>query len=45
MAERIQLSDESRYAQLATLVESWGYRASLERGHVLSRHELALAWF
>ena len=25
---RIQLSDEWRYAQLATLVESWGYRAS-----------------
>ena len=26
--ERIQLSDEWRYAQLATLIESWGYRAS-----------------
>ena len=27
MRERIQLSDEWRYAQLATLIESWGYRA------------------
>ena len=45
LAEQIQLSDEWRYAQLATLVESWGYRASVERDHVLSRRELALAWF
>ena len=26
-ASRIELSDEWRYAQLATLIESWGYRA------------------
>jgi hypothetical protein len=43
--ERIQLSDEWRYAQLATLIESWGYRASLERERVLSRPEMALTWF
>jgi hypothetical protein len=43
--ERIQLSDEWRYAQLATLIESWGYRVSLERGRVLPRQELGLAWF
>jgi hypothetical protein len=43
--ERIQLSDEWRYAQLATLIESWGYRASLERERLLPRHELALLWF
>jgi hypothetical protein len=43
--DRIQLSDEWRYAQLATLIESWGYRASLERERVLSRRELAKAWF
>jgi hypothetical protein len=43
--KRIQLSDEWRYAQLATLVESWGYRASLQRERVLTRTELALAWF
>jgi hypothetical protein len=43
--ERIQLSDEWRYAQLATLVESWGYRASIDRGKLLSRPEMAQAWF
>ena len=42
---RIQLSDEWRYAQLATLVESWGFRASSDRGQLLSREELAEAWF
>src|SRR5262245_12777000 len=44
-AARIQLSDEWRYAQLATLVESWGYRASLDREQLLSRREVASAWF
>ena len=44
-AERIQLSDEWRYAQLATLVESWGYRASLDRDRLLGRREMAQAWF
>jgi hypothetical protein len=43
--DRIQLSDEWRYAQLATLIESWGYRAGLERERMLSRRELAHAWF
>jgi hypothetical protein len=42
---RIQLSDEWRYAQLATLVESWGYRVSLERERLLGRAEMALLWF
>jgi hypothetical protein len=42
---RIVLSDEWRYAQLATLVEAWGYRASQCRGQLLSREELAEAWF
>ena len=45
MRERIELSDEWRYAQLATLIESWGYRASLERERVMDRPELALRWF
>jgi hypothetical protein len=45
MRDRIQLSDEWRYAQLATLIESWGYRASLERERVMDRPELALRWF
>jgi hypothetical protein len=42
---RIQLSDEWRYAQLASLVESWGFRASHARGRLLPREEMALAWF
>lgn len=45
MRERIQLSDEWRYAQLATLIESWGYRTSLERERVMDRQELGLRWF
>jgi hypothetical protein len=46
-AERaeIKLSDEWRYAQLASLIEAWGFRASHTRGRLLSREELALAWF
>jgi hypothetical protein len=42
---RIELSDEWRYAQLATLIESWGYRASLERERLLPRREMAQLWF
>jgi hypothetical protein len=43
--KRIELSDEWRYARLADLIEAWGYRASHERGHLLSREEMAKAWF
>src|SRR5215218_8647325 len=42
---KIQLSDEWRYAQLANLVEAWAYRASLDRGRLLSRREAAHLWF
>lgn len=42
---RIQLSDEWRYAQLASLVEAWGFRASHAREHLLSREDMARAWF
>ena len=42
---RIKLSDEWRYAQLAGLVEAWGFRASHAREHLLSREEMARAWF
>jgi hypothetical protein len=42
---RIQLSDEWRYAQLATLIESWGLRRSYEHDRLLSRSEIARAWF
>ncbi|MDA0179876.1 hypothetical protein OJ997_06185 [Solirubrobacter phytolaccae] len=42
---RIELSDEWRYAQLATLVEGWGYRVSLERERVIPRRELGVLWY
>jgi hypothetical protein len=42
---RIQLNDEWRYAELASLIEAWGLRASHAREHLLSREEIAAAWF
>lgn len=42
---QIQLSDEWRYAQLGSLIEAWGLRASYARERLLSRPEVALAWF
>jgi hypothetical protein len=42
--DRIKLSDEWRYAQLAMLVEAWGFRASHDRERLLSREETAEAW-
>jgi hypothetical protein len=42
---RIAFTDEWRYAQLANLIEAWGYRASLQRERLLSRHEAAELWF
>jgi hypothetical protein len=45
LRERIVLSDEWRYAQLAASVEAWAFRASHAREKLLSRAEAALAWF
>ena len=45
LRHRVQLTDEWRYAQLATLVEARGYRESHARGRLLSRQELAEYWF
>jgi hypothetical protein len=45
MRDRIVLSDEWRYAQLAASVEAWGFRASHAREKLLSRVEAAVAWF
>ena len=45
LRDRIQLSDEWRYAQLAGLVEAWGLRASYAREHLMTRPEIAEAWF
>src|SRR3954465_6336001 len=42
---RIHFSDEWRYAELASLIESWGFRASQARGRLLSREEMAEAGF
>jgi hypothetical protein len=42
---RIVLRDEWRYAQLAMLVEAWGFRASHARGELLSRRDMAELWF
>jgi hypothetical protein len=42
---RIRLSDEWRYAQLASLIEAWGFRVSHARERLLSREEMAQAWF
>jgi hypothetical protein len=42
---RIQLSDEWRYVRLADYIEAWGFRTSHDRGHLLSRPEMAEAWF
>jgi hypothetical protein len=46
-AERaeIRLSDEWRYAALAEAVEAWGFRATQEQGELMSRAEVAEAWF
>ena len=42
---RIKLSDEWRYAALAEAIEAWGYRASQDGGELMSRADVALAWF
>ncbi|MGH2951643.1 MAG: hypothetical protein ACRDKX_06335, partial [Solirubrobacterales bacterium] len=42
---RLQLSDRWRYASLAECVEAWGFRLMQERGEVLTREEVARAWF
>ncbi len=42
---RIKISDEWRYAALAEAVEAWGFRAIQDRGELMGRPEVALAWF
>ena len=43
--ERIQLSDEDRFAMLAEQVEAWGFRVTQERSEPLNRREVAELWF
>jgi hypothetical protein len=42
---QIKLSDEWRYAALAEAVEAWGFRAIQATGELMSRAEVAAAWF
>jgi hypothetical protein len=42
---RVKVTDPWRYAELAEGVEAWGFRLIQRRGEVLSREEVARAWF
>ncbi len=42
---RISLEDPEDYAVLAEGVEAWGFRAMQERGELMDRLQVALAWF
>jgi hypothetical protein len=42
---QIKLSDEWRYAALAEAVEAWGFRVAQGRGELMTRAEVAEAWF
>ena len=44
-AQRIQLSDEWRYAALAEGVEAWGFRYMQDRGELMTREQVAAAWY
>ena len=41
----IQLSDEWRFAALAEGVEAWGFRLMQERGELMTRAQVAEAWY
>jgi hypothetical protein len=41
----IKLSDEWRYAALAEAVEAWGFRVIQGRGELMTRAEVASAWY
>lgn len=43
--EQIQLSDEWRYAALAEGVEAWGFRYMQDRGNLMTREQVAEAWY
>jgi hypothetical protein len=42
---RVQLSDSSAYGDLAESVEAWGFREIQARGELMTREEVAEAWF
>jgi hypothetical protein len=39
------LRDKWRYAELAECIEAWGFRAMAARGELMTREEVAQAWF
>jgi hypothetical protein len=43
--KQVELSDEWRYAALAEAVEAWGFRLMQDRGELMSRAEVAEAWY
>jgi len=45
LRDRIELSDEWRYAELAESVEAWGFRAMQGLGEFMSREAIAEGWF
>jgi hypothetical protein len=42
---RVVLAEPHRYAELAEAVEAWGFRLAQEQGGLLTRDEVAEAWF
>ena len=45
LRHRIRLTDEWQYASLAEGVEAWGFRKIQARQELMTREEVALAWF
>jgi hypothetical protein len=43
--ERIKPGRAERYAALANEIEAWGFRLMLARGELLTRAEIAAAWY
>jgi len=43
--KRIELADPERYSSLAEGIEAWGFRAMQDRGELMSRSEVAEAWY
>src|SRR3712207_5740547 len=44
-AVRVRLSDPWKYGEVAEGVEAWGFRVMQDRGEMMSREEVARAWF
>ncbi|HWT23440.1 MAG TPA: hypothetical protein VN213_08035 [Solirubrobacteraceae bacterium] len=45
LRERVRLTDQWRYAQLAVLIEARGFRESQVAGRLIPRGELAMSWY